>query len=99
MATLTAGVTVTTPLAFDDSSTIIAFTVDGCRGEEVAAFCEERGILDAAHLEQAVRISAHVYNTQAEVDRLVQAVSELHQRRGTVAPAAAEVSVATSARM
>ena len=71
------GVTVTTPRPYDESSTIVAFAVEGLRGEKIVQWCQDRNILIAAHLDTAVRISAHVYNTREEVDRLVTALREL----------------------
>jgi selenocysteine lyase/cysteine desulfurase len=83
-------VTVSTPLPYEESSTIVAFSVDGLRGEEIISWCQDRNILVAAHLERAVRISAHVYNTKEEVDQLVDAVRELQHSMAEAEVAAAE---------
>lgn len=85
------GVTVSTPRAYDESSTIVAFAVEGLRGEKIVQWCQDRNILIAAHLDKAVRISAHAYNTREEVDRLVTALRELQ-----VATAEAEAEPAVS---
>ena len=84
------GVKVSTPLPYEESSTIVAFSVDGLHGEEIASWCQDRNILVAAHLKRAVRISAHVYNTKEEVDQLVDAVRELQHSMAEAETAAAE---------
>ena len=86
------GLTVSTPAAYEASSTIVAFAIEGLAGEEIVRRCQERGVLIAASEGRAARLSAHVYNTAAEVDRLVGVLAELQ------AEAVAEVE-AQSARL
>ena len=81
-----------TPAAYEASSTIVAFAIEGLAGEEIVRRCQERGVLIAASEGRAARLSAHVYNTAAEVDRLVGVLAELQ------AEAVAEVE-AQSARL
>ena len=75
---------VSTPLPYAESSTIVAFTVQSCSGHEIIRWCEERGILVAGNFGKAVRLSAHVYNTKEEVDKLVEAVKLLQEQHSMV---------------
>lgn len=76
-------------------SAIVSFTIDGMEARDVVRKADEAGItistsdpsstlIDAEnrHLPSLVRASPHYYNTEEEVDRLVDLCSRLRARQG-----------------
>jgi cysteine desulfurase/selenocysteine lyase len=75
------GVTVLTPADPARRLGIVAFDVGGLAAEEVVRRLRDAGIVVAAR-EGHVRASFHIYNNEADVDRLVSAVRRLPRQSG-----------------
>lgn len=73
------GVSVVTPLDDGLSASIVAFHVEGMRAGDVVRALRRRGIVAtvAPYEDRAVRLAPAFFNTAAEIDRAVQALSAL----------------------
>jgi selenocysteine lyase/cysteine desulfurase len=77
------GIEILTPVAEEASASIITFATTGSGGDvrDWAPLLQKQYRIRprpvSEHGLRGLRISAHVYNTYAEVDRLVVALSEL----------------------
>lgn len=67
------GYLVTSPRGEAERSGIIAFQKDGTSSRELCAILRDRGVV-TAHRAGGVRASAHLYNDDADVDRLLEAL-------------------------
>ena len=73
------GVTVQSPMSPEDSSGLVTFSVDGLEPPEAVSRLWERHriVCRQVAFPSCVRVSLHFFNTQQEVDRIVDAVAGL----------------------
>ncbi len=72
-----AGVVFTTPTNPDLRAGVLIFSVPGTEGRELFGRLYEEKNIASAPRGARVRLSAHIYNTMDEVDRVVEAIADL----------------------
>lgn len=79
------GLTLRSPVAWEDSSALVTFSLAGWRGEDLSGALWERFRLIQRRVQDpsGVRISCAYFNDEADLDRLIRAVRDL--RDGTPA--------------
>ena len=73
------GVTVQSPMTREDSSGLVTFSIDGLEPPEAVSRLWERHRIVCRQVAEpsCVRVSLHFFNTQEEVDQIVDAVAHL----------------------
>jgi selenocysteine lyase/cysteine desulfurase len=73
------GVTVQSPMGREDSSGLVTFAIDGLEPPEAVSRLWERHKIECRQVAfpSCVRVSLHFFNTQEEVDQIVDAVAHL----------------------
>jgi cysteine sulfinate desulfinase len=77
-----------TLLGYQTGASVISFVIDGVHHQDVATLLDQQGIavragnhcahplMDALNVKGTIRASFAIYNTQEDVDRLIEAVEK-----------------------